>query len=78
MLKRNPVNGDVHPKYDEGVPVGKIVRDDSDGRTKYALYNHWLITIKKQPVEHSSRMRIVGFEVEPRSYYPGEKITEEF
>lgn len=79
VLKRDPLTGSVHPLYDEGVPVGKIVKDEKDGRYKYALYNHWLITVKKQQVEGSEyRMRIVGFEVEPRSYYPGEKITEEF
>lgn len=78
VQKRDPITGDVHYKYDEGVPVGKIVKDDKDGKIKYALYNHWLITVKTQPVEHSARLRIVGFEVEPRSYYPGETITEEY
>ena len=38
------------------------------------LFNHWIFTIKTQPVENSLHMRIVGFEVEPRSYAPGEEV----
>lgn len=79
VLKRHPSTGEIHPQYDEGVPVGKIVMDEASGKYKYALYNHWILTVKKQKVEGSDvRMRIVGFEVEPRSYYPGEKITADF
>ena len=56
VLKRDPITGSIHPKYDEGVPVGKVVRDDEDGKLKYALYNHWIITVKTQPVENSKRI----------------------
>ena len=29
-------------------------------------------------MEDSVHLRIVGFEVEPRSYFPGERVSEEF
>jgi len=61
-------------KYDEGIPLGKLMKDEH-GKYKHALYNHWLITVKTQPVENSLHMRIVGFEVEPRSYRPEDPVT---
>ena len=67
----------MHTDYEDGIPVGKYILGD-DMEFKHVLYNHWVITIKTQPVEDSAHMRIVGFEVEPRSYAVGESPTTEY
>ena len=39
---------------------------------RYILFNHWIFTVKTQPVAGSrDEVYIVGFEVEPRSYRHG-------
>mmetsp|Transcript_870 Transcript_870/g.1174 ORF Transcript_870/g.1174 Transcript_870/m.1174 type:complete len:117 (-) Transcript_870:1334-1684(-) len=73
VIVRDPVTGHTHRDYQQGIPVGKIVVDSSDIkniRHKYVLYNHWNIVVKTQPMEQTTAVRIVGFEVEPRSYTP--------
>lgn len=45
VVVRDPVTGEVHNEYDDGIPVGKIVYD-KDGKKKYVLYNHWILTVK--------------------------------
>ena len=67
-IVRNPETGTVHTDYQSGVPVGKLVRTADQADFKYILYNHWNIVIKTQQVENSLHQRVVGFEVEPRSY----------
>lgn len=67
-MVRNPETGDVHDDFMSGIPVGKLVYDEAGINYKYILYNHWNIIIKTQEVENSLHQRIVGFEVEPRSF----------
>ena len=40
---RDPETGMVHANYMSGIPVGKLVYDESDEFFKYILYNHWNI-----------------------------------
>ena len=77
VIRRDPVTGDVHTNYDDGIPVGMKVRTSPE-EIKTILYNHWIITIKTKPVEESKHMQIVGFEVEPRSYAIGESPTLDY
>ena len=67
-VRRDPETGDVHTDYFSGIPVGKSVKDETTGKYRYILYNHWNINIDVQEVEGSLHRRIVGFTVEPRSY----------
>lgn len=78
VVVRDPVTGEVHNEYDDGIPVGKYFYDSTTDSFKYILYNHFMLTIKEQPIEDSKKVRIVGFEVEPRSYWPGELVTNEY
>ena len=79
VIIRDPETGKVHKDYFDGIPVGKMVKGDQDGVFNYVLYNHWVITTRVQPLEGSSKsFRIVGFEVEPRSYGKGEEVTGEY
>ena len=48
--------------------MGKMVYDESQTYFKHILYNHWNIVITTSPVEDSLHQRILGFDVEPRSY----------
>ena len=59
-------DGSEHVDYDDGIPLGYIM---SNG--EFAIYNHWYITVRLQYLEDSKSNRIVGFEVEPRSYAHG-------
>ena len=34
--------------------------------------------MKESQIDESKKVRIVGFEVEPRSYWPGEEISLEY
>lgn len=77
VVVRDPVTGEVHNEYDDGIPVGKVIYD-KDGNKKYVLYNHWILTMKTQPVAESKNHRIVGFEVEPRSYAKNSIIQNEY
>ena len=70
---RNPITGQVHTDYYEGIPVG-ILRMVAD-QEKFIIYNHWVLTIRVQPVGSTDSYRIVGFEVEPRSFWPDEVAT---
>ncbi len=45
---------------------------------RYIIYNHWNLIVKTSPIPESRNHRIVGFEVEPRSYAPGENVNLEF
>ena len=75
VVVRDPETGDVYNKYDDGIPVGKYIYDKTTDSSRYILYNHWILTIKESPIDETKKVRIVGFEVEPRSYWPGEEIT---
>lgn len=73
VIVRDPVTGHVHKDYNEGIPVGKMIIDQTDiknPKEKYLIYNHFNFVVKTQVVPESERVRIVGFEVEPRSYMP--------
>ena len=78
VVVRDPETGEVHNEYDDGIPVGKYVYDLKREESKYILYNHFILTIKESPIDESKKIRIVGFEVEPRSYWPGEEITKDY
>lgn len=78
VIKRNPQTGVLHKEYHDAIPIGKMVEDEVDGKWKHLLYNHWILTVKTSPVPNSKSHRIVGFEVEPRSYYPDEPLSLEF
>ena len=67
---RDPESGAVHTSYGDGIPVGKVVFDAISQQGRHILYNHLNILVKTQPVPESNELRIVGFEVEPRSYRP--------
>ena len=67
VVNVNPITGHRHQDYDDGIPVGKVVYDEN-GNEKYILYNHWNMVIKLQPIDQTTQKRIVGFEVEPRSF----------
>ena len=69
---RDPETGVEHKDYQSGIPVGKLVYDETGTFFKYILYNHWNIVITTAPVEDSLHHRILGFDVEPRSYAQGE------
>lgn len=73
---RDPVTGETHKDYFDGIPIGKHY--GTFGDYSYVLYNHWIITVKTQAVEDAKHQRIVGFEVEPRSYANGESVTMDF
>lgn len=79
VIIRDPVSGKLHPNYDDGIPVGKLVNDPDTGELKYVLYNDWVLTVRTSEVEGSDKhVKIVGFEVEPRSYDPLSPITKEY
>jgi len=65
---RDPITGDVHKDYFDGVPIGYKHFDQEAKEIKHILYNHWILTVKTQKVKDSLHRKIVGFEVEPRSY----------
>ena len=65
---RDPETGHEHTDYQSGIPVGKLVYDETGADFKYILYNHWNFVIKTAQVEQSLHYRIIGFTVEPRSY----------
>ena len=73
-IVRHPETGEVHTDYFSGIPVGKLIYVVDLGVFKYILYNHWNLVVKTSQVENSLHQRIVGFEVEPRSYAQGQKI----
>ena len=75
VVRVDPVSGHRHQDYDDGIPVGKLVTDQN-GKEKYILYNHWNMVIKLQDLENTKQKRIVGFEVEPRSFGIGVEPTE--
>ena len=53
VIVRDPVTGHVHKDYNEGIPVGKYVLDNTDVNNpveKYILYNHFNFVVKTQPV----------------------------
>ena len=72
VIERDHETGEVHKNYYDGIPVGKITD------TQQILYNHWEITVRVQPLPETVHMRIVGFEVEPRSYARGSTPEMEF
>ena len=68
-VKVRKPDGTMHTDYDDGIPLGfELITGE------YALNNHWNIVVKTQPVPNSKNHRIVGLEVEARSYSQGEKI----
>ncbi len=78
VLIRDPETGAVHKDFDSGVPVGKLINTGDVENMRYVLYNHWNIVVKTSPVPESKNHRIVGFEVEPRSYAQGETVNLQF
>ena len=78
VVVRDPVTGDVSNNYDDGIPVGKYIYDKTTDSIRYILYNHWILTVKESPIDETKKVRIVGFEVEPRSYWPGEEISLDY
>ena len=78
VVVRDPVTGEVYNEYDDGIPVGKYIYDKTTDSSRYILYNHWILNIKESPIDETKKVRIVGFEVEPRSYWPGEEISLEY
>ena len=62
--------------FRDTVKIGRKVR--VNGKSKYTLFNHWIFTIRTQPVENSDQVYIVGFDVEPRSYAPGEMVLTKY
>ena len=45
VIRKDLLAGSSEMKYDVGIPVGRIMKDEN-GREKHILYNHWLLTIK--------------------------------
>ena len=45
VIRKDLLTGSQDTKYDVGIPVGSVVQDEN-GKEKYLLYNHWLLTIK--------------------------------
>ena len=68
VVVRDPITDHFKTEYSEGIPVGKLIIDSS-GKNKYILYNHFNFLVKTQPIAKSSKIRIVGFEIEPRYYH---------
>ena len=66
VIVRGTEHRETRKNYDDGIPIGKL-----DETGDIVLFNHFNLIIKTQPVPESKNMRIVGFEVEPRSYWPG-------
>ena len=77
-MVRDPITGDIHDDFMSGIPVGKLQYITEGEHFRYILYNHWNIIIKTQKVENSLHERIVGFEVEPRSFEQGQQIAWEW
>ena len=72
-VKVRKPDGTMHTDYDDGIPLGfELINGE------YALNNHWNIVVKTQPVPNSKNHRIVGLEVEARSYSQGEKIDQQY
>ena len=66
---RHPVSGELEEiGYSKLVPIG--IKENG----RHILYNHWIFTVLTQPIQNSSEVYIVGFEVEPRSYRHGQTI----
>ena len=66
VILRDKNNRELAPNFFDGIPVGYFVTDEVSGLRRYALYNHFDITvIVHYTVEN--HQRIVGFEVEPYS-----------
>ena len=78
VVVRDPVTGVIQVDYDDGVPVGKLENVFGSGgggsrpSVKFILYNHFNFVVKVSPAPQTttSELRIVGFEIEPRSYAP--------
>ena len=68
---RDHVTGELVGNHDT-IPLGKKVGD------RYIFYNNWVFVITTQPIPDSDEFYIVGFDVEPRSYAPGEHATVEY
>ena len=66
-ILRDPITGDIHKDYFDGVPIGRYGYK-KNGEARHILFNHWIFTVKTQDVPNSIHKRITGFEVEPRSY----------
>lgn len=64
---RDPETGELHSDYKSGIPVGKLVYDETGTNYRYILYNNWNIIITHAPVDDSLHKRIIAFTVEPRS-----------
>lgn len=72
---RDPVTGTVHSDWDNGIPIGKIAPNG-----EYHLFNHFILYVKTQPVPGSNNkfFRIVGFDVEARSYADMNEVQTEY
>jgi hypothetical protein len=70
VILRDKNNRDLPPNYFDGIPVGYYETDEVTGIRRYALYNHFDITVI---IHHTveNHQRVVGFEVEPWSLMEG-------
>lgn len=61
-MTKNKSTGKLEANYKEGIYMG-----DFDLEGKVWIYNHLSITVKTHKVTQGDELRIVGFEVEPKS-----------
>ena len=54
--------GELEANFKEGLYIGENKADGS-----YTIFNHLDITVKTHHVSNGDELRIVGFEIEPKS-----------
>lgn len=75
-MEINEETGELEPNYKEGNLIGKHTYSKILG-SDYILYNHLSITVKTHEVTAGDELRIVGFEVEPKSIAFGSSIDKD-
>ena len=69
-MEVNPDSKELEANFKEGIYVGKL--DRSDG--SLLIYNHLAMTVKTHHVTGGDEMRVVGFEIEPKSIAFGSSL----
>jgi len=72
-MERNEKTGELEANYKQGNLLGEHTRDSAGAN--YLLYNHLSITVKTHHVAAGDELRIVGFEVEPKSIKLGGSLV---
>lgn len=71
-METNEETGKFEANYKQGNLLGSFSKDSSG--SNYILYNHLSITVKTHHVTAGDELRIVGFEVEPKSIAYGASL----